>query len=104
MLAGVRMARCLEALADSVGRLSVMAAAELIGVSDRQFRRLRDRYEAEGAEGLIDRRRGRISGRRVAGDSKPGSLPHFPVMPGLALPCTGHPRAGWSAAIVDGRD
>jgi hypothetical protein len=45
-----------------------MAAAELIGASERQFRRLSNRYEAEGAGGLIDRRRGRISGRRVAVD------------------------------------
>ena len=37
-------------------------------MSERHFRRLRDRYEAQGAEGLIDRRRGRVSGRRVAVD------------------------------------
>ena len=43
-------------------------AAELLGISERHFRRLRDRYEADGAEGLIDRRRGRVSGRRVAVD------------------------------------
>jgi transposase len=43
-------------------------AAELLGMSERHFRRLRDRYEAEGAEGIIDRRRGRVSGRRVAVD------------------------------------
>jgi transposase len=40
----------------------------LLGISERHFRRLRDRYEAEGAEGLIDRRRGRISGRRAPVD------------------------------------
>jgi hypothetical protein len=45
-----------------------MEAAELLGISERHFRRLRDRYEAEGAEGLIDRRRGRASGRRAAVD------------------------------------
>jgi transposase len=43
-------------------------AAELLGISERHFRRLRDRYEAEGAEGLIDRRRGRASGRRAPVD------------------------------------
>src|SRR5271166_4868996 len=37
-------------------------------VSERHFRRLRDRYEAKGAEGLIDRRRGRASGRRAPVD------------------------------------
>src|SRR5271165_6015523 len=44
--------------------VSCVEAAELLGVSERHFRRLRDRYEAKGAEGLIDRRRGRASGRR----------------------------------------
>jgi transposase len=47
------------------GRLSCVEAAELLGISERHFRRLRDRYEAEGPEGLIDRRRGRASGRRA---------------------------------------
>src|SRR6516162_5565177 len=50
------------------GRLSCEEAAELLGVSERHFRRLRDRYEADGAEGLIDRRRGRVSGRRAPVD------------------------------------
>jgi hypothetical protein len=40
-------------------------AAEVLGIGERHFRRLRARYEAEGAEGLIDRRRGRTSGRRL---------------------------------------
>jgi len=63
------MARYLEGLErHRAGRLSVIAAAELLGIGERHFRRLRDRYEAEGAEGLIDRRRGRASGRRVAAD------------------------------------
>src|SRR5712691_1168922 len=52
----------------SSGRLSCVEAAELLGISERHFRRLRDRYEAEGAEGLIDRRRGRASGRRAPVD------------------------------------
>ena len=34
-------------------------------MSERHFRRLRDRYQAEGAEGIIDHRRGKISHRRV---------------------------------------
>ena len=34
-------------------------------MSERHFRRLRDRYEAEGAEGLLDRRLGRASARRA---------------------------------------
>lgn len=63
------MARYVEALERyRGGRLSGVEAAELLGISERHFRRLRDRYEAEGAEGLIDRRRGRASGRRAAVD------------------------------------
>ena len=65
----VRMARYIEGLeCYRAGRLSCGEAAELLGISERHFRRLRDRYEAEGAEGLIDRRRGRVSGRRAAVD------------------------------------
>ena len=36
--------------------LSMMEAGELLGISERQFRRFRDRYEEDGPEGLIDRR------------------------------------------------
>ena len=32
--------------------LSMMEAGELLGMSERQFRRYRDRYKEEGAEGL----------------------------------------------------
>lgn len=46
-------------------KLSCADASELIGCSTRHFLRLRDAYEAEGAEGLIDGRRGRASGRRA---------------------------------------
>ena len=34
-------------------------------MSERHFRRLRDAYEERGAEGIVDRRRGRASGRRA---------------------------------------
>ena len=47
------------------GRLSMMEAGELLGMSERQFRRYRDRYEEEGAEGLLDRRLGKASAKRV---------------------------------------
>jgi transposase len=67
--AEVRVARIVEAVGRyRSGRLSCLEAAEVLGISERHFRRLRDRYEADGAEGLIDRRRGRVSGRRVAVD------------------------------------
>ena len=69
MQAEVRVARIVEAIGRwRSGALSCGEAAEVLGMSERHFRRLRDRYEAQGAEGLIDRRRGRVSGRRVAVD------------------------------------
>ena len=51
------------------GDLSQVEASEILGVSERTFRRWRDRYEAEGAEGLYDRRLGRVSARRAAVDT-----------------------------------
>ena len=50
------------------GVLSQAEAAEILGVSERTFRRWRDRFEAEGAEGLYDRRLGRLSARRAPVD------------------------------------
>lgn len=47
------------------GRLSSEEAGEVLGMSGRQFRRLRVRYGAEGVAGLADRRLGRVSGRRA---------------------------------------
>lgn len=47
------------------GSLSMMEAGELLGMSERQFRRYRDRYEEDGLEGLIDGRLGKPSPRRV---------------------------------------
>ena len=40
-------------------------AAEILGITDRQLRRRRERYERLGYDGLFDRRRGRPSPRRV---------------------------------------
>ena len=40
-------------------------AAEIIGISDRQMRRWRERYEQNGFDGLLDRRRCRPSEKRV---------------------------------------
>src|SRR5215813_7025905 len=47
------------------GELSMMEAGELLCMSERQFRRYRDRYEEAGEEGLVDRRLGKRSARRV---------------------------------------
>ena len=48
--------------------LSQSEAASLLGMSERSFRRWRDRYEAEGAEGLYDRRFCKVSQRRIPAD------------------------------------
>ena len=40
-------------------------AAEIIGISDRHMRRWRERYEEFGYDGLLDRRRGKPSAKRV---------------------------------------
>ncbi len=51
------------------GDLSQVEASEILGVSERTFRRWRDRWEAEGADGLYDRRLGRASARRAPVDT-----------------------------------
>src|SRR6266446_4458730 len=48
------------------GELSMMEAGELLGMSERQFRRYRARYEEDGLEGLVDGRLGKPSPKRVA--------------------------------------
>lgn len=69
MLPEVRMARIIDAIGlHRLRKLSCVEAGELLGMSERHFRRLRDAYEARGAEGIIDRRRGRASGRRAPVD------------------------------------
>lgn len=45
--------------------LSALEAAELLGMSERQFRRYRGRYEDQGEAGLRDLRLGKASPRRV---------------------------------------
>src|ERR1041385_4594708 len=41
-------------------------AAEIIGISCRQMQRWKNRWEKHGYEGLLDRRRGRPSPKRIA--------------------------------------
>ena len=50
------------------GELSMLEAGELLGMSERQFRRYRTRYEEEGLAGLVDRRLGKASPRRARAD------------------------------------
>ena len=71
------------------GGLSQAEAAEVLGVSERTFRRWRDRYEAEGADGLYDRRLGRLSARRAPVDEVARVL-------GCSTPATGTSRPSTS--------
>ena len=65
-LQGLRMLKLEELLESwSEGRLSQLEAAEVLGMSERSFRRYARRFEEEGDDGLIDRRLGRRSGRAV---------------------------------------
>ena len=62
--------RRMEKFRDVYGRweqrdLSQAEAAEILGRSERQFRRYIDLYEAEGLDGLRDGRLGRVSGKAV---------------------------------------
>jgi transposase len=50
----------------SAGKIKWWQAAELMGISSRQLRRWRKRLEEHGHKGLLDRRRGTPSRRRVA--------------------------------------
>ena len=67
VLQGVRQMR-FEGLLErrERGELSQGEAAEMLGVSERTFRRWRDRLRDEGPEGLRDRRIGKPSSRRAA--------------------------------------
>jgi transposase len=60
-LQGVRMAMFLNLL-------HRWESAELLGVDVRTFRRWTRRYEEEGEAGLVDRRLGKASGKRVPTD------------------------------------
>ncbi|MGH7033634.1 MAG: helix-turn-helix domain-containing protein, partial [Stellaceae bacterium] len=64
---GIRQMR-FESLLDRQerGELSQGEAAELLGISERSFRRWRDRLREEGAPGLADRRLDKPSPRRAS--------------------------------------
>jgi transposase len=68
-LQGVRMAMFLNILNRwESAELNQEEAAELLGVTERTLRRWTRRYEEEGEAGLLDRRLGKASGRRVPAD------------------------------------
>jgi hypothetical protein len=65
-LQGVRMMRFLDVFGRwEAAELGQLEAAELLGVGERTFRRWRDRYGGEGEAGLLDRRLGKVSAKRV---------------------------------------
>jgi transposase len=66
---GVRMIKFTSVLSRyEAAEFSQVDAAELLGVGERTFRRWRQRYEEEGEPGLLDRRLGKPSGKRVPAD------------------------------------
>jgi transposase len=66
---GVRMIKFLSILSRyEAAEFSQLEAAELLGMSERTFRRWSRRFEEEGEAGLLDRRLGKASGKRVPVD------------------------------------
>ena len=66
---GVRMLKFMDVFGRwDAASLNQLEAAELLGVGERTFRRWCRRYEEEGEAGLLDRRIGKVSGRRVPVD------------------------------------
>ena len=64
-----RMAKFCDVLSRWTRReLSALDASQILGCSERQFRRYRRRYEEEGLTGLFDKRLGSASARRVPAD------------------------------------
>src|ERR1700745_388404 len=47
------------------GKMTWFQAAEILGFTDRHLRRVRERYQEFGYDGLFDRRRGKPSPKRV---------------------------------------
>jgi len=63
---GLRMLKLRDVLSRrEASELSQLEAAELLGMSERTFRRWSGRFAEEGEAGLLDRRLGRRSGRAV---------------------------------------
>ncbi len=75
-------------------RLTQVEAAEQLEMSERTFRRYVDRYREQGKEGLLDKRLGRPSPRRVGAEEveeevalyrdcyRGRNIRHFPYMSG----------------------
>ena len=68
-LQGVRMIKFLSVYGRyEASELSQLEAAELLGTGERTFRRWCERFEEDGEAGLLDRRLGKVSGKRVPVD------------------------------------
>ena len=68
-LQGVRMIEFMSVFGRyEAAELSELEAAELLGMGERTFRRWRHRFEEDGEAGLLDRRLGKASGKRVPVD------------------------------------
>jgi transposase len=66
---GMRMIKFSSILSRyEAAEFSQAEAAELLGIGERTFRRWRQRFEDEGEAGLLDRRLGKASGKRVPSD------------------------------------
>ncbi|MFQ5765660.1 MAG: ISNCY family transposase [Rhodospirillales bacterium] len=69
VLQGLRQMKFEEVLERTKRRgLTQEEAASMLGMSERTFRRWRDRFEADGADGLYDRRLNKVSSRRAPVD------------------------------------
>ena len=68
---GVRMIKFLDIFGRyEASEFSQLEAAELLGVGERTFRRWCQRYEEDGETGLLDRRLGKVSGKRVPAEQE----------------------------------
>ena len=68
-LQGVRMIKFLSILSRyEAAEFSQLEAAELLGIGERTFRRWCQRFEDDGEAGLLDRRLGKASAKRVPVD------------------------------------
>ena len=66
---GVRMLKFMDVFGRwEASALSQLEASELLGMGERTFRRWCRRYEEDGEAGLLDRRIGKASGKRVPVD------------------------------------
>src|SRR5271167_3135072 len=68
-LEGVRVIKFRDVLGRyEAAEFTQLEAAELLGIGERTFRRWRVRFEDDGEAGLLDRRLGKASGKRVPVD------------------------------------